>query len=380
MTASSTRRASFLMVFTCALLSSVALLATGARPPEEPGEKKVEAAAAPTDAPPAAAVPISAEEQARLALPLAEVGGVKVTIGDFESALAKQSPLMRKELEDLGKRKEFLDKLLNMEVLAAEAARRGYDKDPEAVSVLRNQLASLMHRQIADGIPEAQPTDEALRAYYDANIESYRKPAKVRARHILVSDETKARQLLENVKGTKPSQYEFRRLAQENSEDETTRLRGGDLTFFPMPGEARGDDPVVPAPVAEAAFRIKDNGDLFPELVKSDKGFHIIMRTGYRDKMDLAFEDTRDRLVMLVQREQRKDSVEKAIDDLQQRFKIDLQEENLKEVVIDLTGGPPEAGAPGGLTPDEKKKVDKARKAQRDGLELQSGVAKPKPE
>ncbi|HUT76466.1 MAG TPA: peptidyl-prolyl cis-trans isomerase [Polyangia bacterium] len=374
MTASRTQRASLLMISACVLLGAVALFTTGAKTPEESADDhdKVHGAAPA----PAAAAPVSAEEQARLALPVAEVAGVRITIGDFESALAKQSPLMRKELEDLGKRKEFLDKLLNMEALAAEAVRRGYDKDPEAVSVLRNQLASLMHRRIADGIPEAQPTDEALRAYYDSNIESYRKPAKVRARHILVSDEAKARQLLDNVKGTKPSQYEFRRLAQENSEDEATRLRGGDLTFFPMPGEHRGDDPEVPAPLAEAAFKIKENGDLFPDLVKSDKGFHIIMRTGYRDKMDLGFEETRDRLVMLVQREQRKDSVEKAIDNLQQRFKIELQEENLKDVVIDLTGGPPAPGAPGGLTPDEKKNVEKARKAQREGLDLQSGKTK----
>jgi hypothetical protein len=100
------------------------------------------------------------------------------------------------------------------------------------------------------------------------------------------------------------------------------------------------------------------------------------MRTGWRDKMDLSFESTRDRLVMLVQRDQRKDAVEKAIDDLRQRFKIEMQEENLKDVVIDLTGGPPAPGAPGGLTPDEKKKVEKARKAQREGLELQSGRKK----
>jgi parvulin-like peptidyl-prolyl isomerase len=373
MTASRTKRASLLMISVCAPLCAVALFSTGARTAEEPGYDHAHGA------PPATAAPISAEEQARLALPVAEVAGVKITIGDLESALTKQSPLMRKELDDPAKRKEFLDKLLNMEVLAAEAARRGYDKDPEAVSVLRNQLATLMHRRIADGIPETQPTEEALRAYYDANIESYRKPAKIRARHILISDEAKAKQLLDSVKSTKPSQYEFRRLAQENSEDEATRLRGGDLTFFPMPGEHRGDDPEIPAPVAEAAFRIKENGDILPELVKSDKGFHIIMRTGYRDKMDLGFEETRDRLVMLVQREQRKDDVEKAIDDLQQRFKIELQEENLKDVVIDLTGGPPEPGAPGGLTPSEKKKVDKARKAQREGLELQSGKQR-KPE
>jgi peptidyl-prolyl cis-trans isomerase C len=368
MTAARTRSISIAAL--CAV-GLAALVAAGAGFAEEHDHGP--AGSAPTVAP-----PVGPEEQARLDLPVAELAGVKITIGDLESAMSKQSPLMRKELSDPSKRKEFLDKLLNLEVLAAEAARRGYDKDPEVVSVQRNQLASLMHRRIADGIPETRPTDDDLRAYYEANLDSYRKPAKVRARHIQVSDEAKAKQLLENVRANKPSQYEFRRLAQENSEDENTRLRGGDLTFFPMPGERGEDDPDVPAPVAEAAFKIKENGELYPELVQSDRGYHLIMRTGWREKMDLGFEQTRDRLVPLVQREQRKEAVEKAIDELQQRFAIELREENLKEVVIDLTGGPPEPGAPAGLTPSEKQKAQKAHQASREGFQVPP-VGKKKP-
>ena len=310
-----------------------------------------------------------AEDASRLALPVATIDGEAMTLGYLESAIERQSPLLRKELDDPTKREEFLQKLINMELLAAEAERRGYADDDEVESVLRNQLASLMHRRLADEIAEQEPTEEDLRAYYEEHIDSYRKPEKMRARHILISDRAKAEQLLADIEKKEPSQYEFRRLAQENSEDEATRLRGGDLTFFPRPSERREDDPEVPDAVAEAAFALEENGDISQELVKTDAGFHVVMRTGHRDKMDLSFEEARDRLVMLVKREQRKEAVEAAIDALKERFPVKLHEEHLKDVVIDLSGGPPEPNAPGGRTKKEKAKAERAREAQKKAYE-----------
>jgi peptidyl-prolyl cis-trans isomerase C len=289
-----------------------------------------------------------ADEEARKSLPVAKIDGEPMTLGYFESTAQRQSPLLRKELDDATKRKEFLDKLLNMELLAAEAKRRGYHDHEEVRTVLKNQLASLMHRRIADEIKEVEATEDSMRKYYDEHIENYKKPEKVRARHILISDKSKAEQLLE---------------------DEATRLRGGDMTFFPRPGERRDDDPEVEPEVAEAAFKIKENGDIFPQLVKSSKGFHLVMRTGHRQKMDLTFDDAKDRLTLLVKREQRKDAVEAAIDGLKERFPVDLREENLKDVVIDLSGGPPEPNAKGGLTKKERKEkkgeVEKQREAEK---------------
>jgi peptidyl-prolyl cis-trans isomerase C len=313
----------------------------------------------------------AAEDDARLALPAAKIDGVSITLGYLESTAQRQSPLLRKELGDKEKRKEFLEKLINMELLATEAKRRGYDKHEEVETVLKNQLASLMHRRIADGIKEEDPTEDAMHKYYEKHIDNYKKPEKMRARHILISDKQKAEDLLADTLKKKPSQYEFRRLAQENSEDEATRLRGGDLTFFSRPADKRDGDPDVEPEVAEAAFKIKENGEIYPELVKSAKGHHLVMRTGHRQKMDMSFDDAKDRLTLLVKRDQRKNKVEAAIDALKNEFPVTLHEENLKDVVIDLSGGPPEPNAKGGLTPKE-------REVRKKAIEDQRKSAKPK--
>ena len=287
---------------------------------------------------------------------MAKIDGVAIPLSYVETSLDRQSPLLRKELSDPVKRKDFLDKIINMEVLAAEAQKRGFSSDPEVASVRKNQLASLMHRKIADETPEVAPTDEAMRKYYDAHVDSYNKPEKVRARHILIADKAKAEKLLADMLAKTPSQYEFRRTAQEQSEDAATKSRGGDLTFFSKPGERRGDDPEVPEAVASAAFELKENGEIARKLIKTDKGYHIVMRTGHRDKMSMTFEEAKERLTMLVQREERKNAIEAAIGALEKTYPITLHEENLKDVVIDLSGGPAEPGA-GSLDPTLGKPV-----------------------
>jgi len=169
-----------------------------------------------------------------------------------------------------------------------------------------------------------------------------------------------------------PSQYEFRRVAQEQSEDAATKNRGGDLMFFSRPGERRDGDPEVPEAVANAAFELKDNGEIARKLIKTDKGYHVVMRTGHRDKMSMSFEEAKERLSMLVQRDERKNAIEAAIDALEKTYPVTLHEENLKDVVIDLSGGPsepiaapldpsldkPAADAPAPVTGERKPSAD----------------------
>lgn len=332
------------------LLAIAALGLVGSRSAraEEPPMAAASPAAAQTN-------PTDPAEQARLALPVAKFGDKTISLEYMESSLVRQSPLVKRDLLDKAKRQEYLDKLIDMEVLAAEAQRRGYDNNQEVVSVRKNQLASLMHRRIAEGTSDGEPTEEALRQYYDEHSDDYHKPEKVRARHILIKDKAEAQKLLVEIKQKKMSQHEFRRLAQERSDDEETKLRGGDLTFFTKPAEAKEGDPKIDSAIADATFKLKESGDVLPELVQTEKGFHIVMRTGHRDRMDLKFEDAKERLVALVKREERRTTIEGQIKALEQRFPVESFEENLKFVVIDLSspgpegplgmgGGDPEAG------------------------------------
>lgn len=304
------------------------------------------------------------KDAARRALPVAIVDGEPISLGYVEAIAAVQNPIVLGDLMDEKGRFDFVDKMINMELMSAEAKRRGFDKDAEVEAVKKNQLASAMHRRISSSAKEEKPAEEDVRKYYDEHFSDYNKPPKVRIRQILVSDKGKAQNLLKEIVSKKTDQREFRKLVQENSEDEATKLRGGDLGFVTLPKDYIEGDPKVDPAVAEAAFKIKENGDVYPELVKTSSGFHILMRTGNRDKMNLSFEDARERLEMIVQRDQRNKKIEDTVEELKNRFKVEVFEENLKYVAIDLSDGPPEPNAKGGLTPKERRQIKQLREVE----------------
>ena len=98
--------------------------------------------------------------------------------------MAGQSPMFRQEFADPEKRKELLDRLIKTQLMADEAKRRGYDKDPEVQAIAKNKLASLMHRKLVESAESIVPKDEDLKKYYDAHLGDYHKPEKMRARQV----------------------------------------------------------------------------------------------------------------------------------------------------------------------------------------------------
>ncbi len=290
------------------------------------------------------------EEAARRALKVAEVGDRTITLGDMEDALASQPPMFRQEFASKEKQKELLDSLIQTVLLAEEAERRGFDKDPEVAAVAKNKMASLMHRKLVESADKITPSDEDLKKYYDAHLSDYHKPEKMRARHILMKDKAAAEAKLKELLGKKVELYEFRKIAKELTEDEATKKNGGDLGFFTKVSDRKEGDPEVPAPLVEAAFTLKKNGEIYPKLIETDAGYHILMRTGYRSKLDVSFEDAKERLAVLVQRDLRREAVEAGIEKLKTKFPVEVLEENLKHVVIDLSedsAGGSRSAAPG---------------------------------
>ena len=95
-------------------------------------------------------------------------------------------------------------------------------------------------------------TDDEIKTYYDQNQRLF-SGAQIHAAHILVKDETLAKQLRAQL-DTEPDKFE--ELAKTNSVDTATAARGGDLGFF---GQGR-----MVAEFERAAFALEKPGDLSP--------------------------------------------------------------------------------------------------------------------
>lgn len=322
-------------------VSAIAMWSTGTAA-ETAGAKtaKPEAAkasdVAKSDAPSDDDGALSAEE-ARRALPAAKVDGAVITLGEMEDALAAQPPMFRREYASLEKQKELLDRLVKSKLLAREAARRGFGDDSEVKAVTKNKLASLMHKKLVESADSLKPSEEELKKYYDEHQSDYHKPEKMRARQILIKDKARAEAKLKELLEKKVELHKFRKLAKEITEDEAGKKKGGDLGFFTKPADRKEGAPELPAALVEAVFTLKKNGDIYPKLIGTEDGFHILMRTGYRNKLDISFEEARERIEVLVMRNIRREAIEAGIEKLKEKSPVEVSEENLKHVVIDLS-------------------------------------------
>lgn len=139
-----------------------------------------------------------------------------------------------------------------------------------------------------------KPVADVLQSLYGMSVPAFKKLvteqilkqkvkenalARIGVRHILVSDEKRAREVLDKIKNG----GNFVELAKEFSEDNNSRDKGGELGWL-----NRGQ---LPKEVEEVAFKLKAS-ELNQDLVKSEFGYHIVKVDGRNEgKVDLSFDE-----------------------------------------------------------------------------------------
>lgn len=292
---------------------------------------------------------------------LVEVGETKITLGEFAERLGSQSPYLRARYNSPERRREFLENMVRFELLAAEAERRGFTKSDDVERVRRQVMVQQMMTDLFDkgGLKLTDITDEEIKRYYDEHITEFDKPAQVRASHILFKDKAVAESVLKELK-QQPSDMElFRKLAEQKSLDAATKANGGDLRFFSETPDPKGEteDPERPAAVRKAAFSLANVGDLYPEVVQSERGFHIVKLTGRREALKRTLEDARRMIQNKLWRAKREEAIEKFVADLRAKANVQENPEALARVQVrDSLGNVASPGAPTQKAkPDAKK-------------------------
>jgi peptidyl-prolyl cis-trans isomerase D len=120
----------------------------------------------------------------------------------------------------------------------------------------------------------AQVSPNDVQQYYNANIQQYQTPEQIRASHILLKTDGKndadvKKQAEDILKQAKAPGADFAALARKYSEDDGSKVNGGDLDYF---GRGR-----MVAEFETAAFALQPGQ--ISDLVKSQFGYHIIKVT-----------------------------------------------------------------------------------------------------
>ena len=273
------------------------------------------------------------QSQAELSAPLAKIDDVTITLGEFQERINRQSPYIRARYTSLEQKKEFLDSLIRFEILAKEAYRRGLDKDPEVVRTMKQvMIQKLMRDEFDTKVTADNVSDDEMKKYYDANVADYVKPEEVRASAIIIKNKAQADRVLLEAKGDAGKTNKgFRDLVGKYSQDEETKLRGGDLRYF----DASSKD--LPAPVVKAAFTLINTGDVSPVVDAGNGTFYILKQTGRRKAMTKSFDEAKAQIRNKLFREKRLQAQKDFVDNLKAKAKIDIDEANLAKVRIDTS-------------------------------------------
>jgi hypothetical protein len=280
---------------------------------------------------------------------LAKVGDRTITVGDYVAALEHIDQFDRLRYQSPERRKELLGQMIDLELLSAEAKKRGYDQEPQAQEEVRGVLRDALIQQARKGSPGPNDIPEAeVHAYYDAHREEFRDAERRRVSAIVLPSEAAANQALEAAKKATTA-TQWGELVKQRSVDPQAKANvpidlAGDLGMVSAVGDPRGENARIPEAVREGVFEIPKVGDVLGRVVQFEVRYFVVRLTQKTEAHDRSFvEAERSIRVKLVQDKIRKRD-EDLVAALRAKYPVQIDEAALAKVSVDLS----DAGADGG--------------------------------
>ncbi|WP_040204448.1 peptidylprolyl isomerase [Neobacillus jeddahensis] len=228
----------------------------------------------------------------------------------YEKVLSKKYKITDEELD--AKVNELKEQLgSNFE---STLAQYGYASEADLKKTMK---LGMMQEKAA--LKDVKVTDKELKDYYD----SYQ--PEIKARHILVADEAKAKEVKAKLDGG----AKFEDVAKEYSTDTASAQNGGDLGTINNTNKGQYD-----ADFIKAAYALKANEISAP--VKTQFGYHIIQVTEKKEKK--SFDDMKKDLEYEVKSSKlTSEEINKAMERELKAAKVKVNDKDLKDALTTTT-------------------------------------------
>ena len=260
---------------------------------------------------------------------LAKVGKAVITVGSFADEINKKSPYLRARYATMEKRKDLLKSMVRRELLAAEAEKRGFSKDPDVQRSMKQvMIQKMLNKVFEDRIKKVGIPEEEMKKFYQDHFKEYNKPEQVRVSHIVVKDKATADKVLGEAQKKGRNMRVWRQLVRKHTIDKKTKVRGGDLRYFPK--DTKKVDPAIVA----AAFKMEKPGSIGGPI-KTKMGFHIVRLTHRRKAFKRTFEEVKDQIKQRILRRKRSQVIKDFVKELRNKAKINVKDDELKTLKVD---------------------------------------------
>ena len=238
---------------------------------------------------------------------VAAVNGKKISQKQYETLLRQVQAKTQQGKQAPINRQIILDELINREVLFQEAKKKKLDKNKQVLAILKEQKRNLLIQKLLSDSPAAKPISEKeLKAFYDKQVKAT-DSKEYKLRHILLKTEDKAKKLIKKLNDG----ANFEELAKNESKDPSGK-NGGDLGWLAAAQ--------MPPALADTVKKLK-KGTLTQKPVKLGSDFHIIKLEDSRKREAPKFEDTKQQISSIIQRQR----VQQYIKKLRSKAKIEIK-------------------------------------------------------
>lgn len=234
---------------------------------------------------------------------VATVNGTAIPKNRVDSIVRAQEAQGQKDTPEL--RSAIRDRLITLEVVAQEASRKGLGKSADTLSQIELARTNILAQAFRTDYLKHHPvSDEALKAEFE-KIKSQMGDKEYKASHILVENETEAKDIIEKLKkGEK-----FEELAKA-SKDPGSKDHGGDLDWN-LPGG-------FVKPFSDAMVKL-EKGKFTETPVQSQFGWHVIKLDDVRPAKFPDYDQVKPKLQQRIEEEM----FEKAVGELRAKAKIE---------------------------------------------------------
>lgn len=284
---------------------------------------------------------------------VAMVNDEKISMDDFQMNI----DMVKRSYDEMGfsleddqmaeLKKIILDSLIEKELLLQESSAKGIEIDPASIEAeidkIRNDypdesgfeekllemgytldilkreiqtnliIEALIEQEVAS---EIDVSDEKIASFYDTQIETFKTPEQIRARHILVTQAAGGREKAEELRDKIQEGGDFQSLAKDHSECPSGQ-NGGDLGYF-----SRGQ--MVDA-FEDAAFDLEVGA--VSDVVETRFGYHIIKLEDHQTAKTQSLESVKDRIKQEIRRQEVANRLQPYVDSLKQKYSVEIHPE-----------------------------------------------------
>ena len=212
-------------------------------------------------------------------------------VAQFKDALSQDPTFKGKKFSEFDAKVQdaLIKGFVNTKLLSLEAKNSGLDSSKEFQEKLAKMKEQILQQQIVEDYLKKNVTDSMVDAEYNKLVDSLKNKEEVKASHILVDTEEKAKEAKKKLsKGAK-----FADVAKEFSSDKTTNATGGTLGYFT-------EGQLVPE-FEKKAFSMKV-GEI-SDPVKTQFGWHIIKIEDKRKAQAPSKDEAKQGIMQKLQRE-----------------------------------------------------------------------------